>query len=164
MSFTIHGAQPRGGHTVEIDEYVPLTIQWPGYARLRQAPQSVALDVGTSLVEVKTDLDSGEVVELVLVDVSRPEDSYAPLLLPAVTESGVPLMSYDESTRGSSGGGVHLYTDGLCVRFGQEPASRAVGDPTAVFGFSELGHLVEFDVRLDLGRMAQLRAACGLVR
>lgn len=163
MSFTIRGAQPRAGHTVEIDEYVPLTVQWPGYARLREAPQSVVLDVGASLVEVKTDRDSGEVVELVLVDVGRPEDSDAPLLVPSAVESGVPLMLYDESIQVSSAGGVHLYADGLRVRFGQEGAARAVGDPMAVFGFSELGHLVEFDVRLDLDRMAQLRTVCGLV-
>ncbi|MFB7931652.1 hypothetical protein ACFC4C_21370 [Streptomyces sp. NPDC056039] len=89
MSFTIHGAQPRGVHTVEI-----------GVAHLRQAPQSIVLDVGASLVEVKTERDSGEMVELVVVDVSRPEDSNAPLLLSGVTEFGVPLMSYGESGTG----------------------------------------------------------------
>ncbi|MEU6177674.1 hypothetical protein [Streptomyces coeruleorubidus] len=162
MSFTIHGAQPHQGHTVEIDEYVPLTIQWPGYARLRRAPKSVVLDVGTSLVEVKTDRDSGEVVELILVHVGRLENSNIPLVAPGVIESGVPLMSYAESSQDSSAGVVRLYTDGLRVRFGQEPASRAVGDAEAVFGFSEMGHLVEFDVRLGLDRMAQLRAVCGL--
>ncbi|GGS95612.1 hypothetical protein [Streptomyces violaceus] len=162
MSFLIHGAQLSRGHTVEIDEYVPLTIQWPGYARLRQAPQSVVVDVGASSVEAKTDRDSGEVVELALVDMGRPEDSDAALLLPGVTESSVPLMSYDEASQDSSASGVHLHSDGLRIRFAQERAFRAVGDTEAVFGFSEMGHLVEFDVRLGLERMAQLRAVYSL--
>jgi hypothetical protein len=163
VPFTIHGAQPHEGHVVEIDEYVPLTIQWPGYARLQQAPQSVVLDVRGSFVEIKTHHDSGEVVELILIHVVRPEISDTPLAAPGVIESGVPLMSYDESTHDGSVGGVHLYTDGLRVRFRQEDATQAIGDPAAAFGFSVLGHLVEFDVRLDLDRMSQLRAVCGLV-
>ncbi|WND23591.1 hypothetical protein [Streptomyces violaceus] len=154
--------QPREGHIVEIDDYVPLTVQWPGYARLQQAPRSVVLDVKASLVEIKTDHDSGEVVELILVHVVRPEDSDNPLAAPGVIESGVPLMSYVESSQDSSAGGICLYADGLRVRFGQEPASRAVGDAGAVFGLSDIGHLVEFDARLGLDSMAQLRAACGL--
>ncbi|AQS65612.1 hypothetical protein [Streptomyces pactum] len=162
MSFTIHGARPHGGHTVEIDEYVPLTIQWPGYARLRQTPQTVVLDVGASLVEVKTDRDSGEVVELVLVDMGRLESSDTPLLVTGTVESGIPLLSYDESTQDDSVSGVHLHSDGLRVRFRQERTSRSVGDEEAVFGFSETGGLVEFEVRLGLDRMAELRAVCGL--
>ncbi|MGK5696269.1 hypothetical protein ACSNOJ_25830 [Streptomyces sp. URMC 128] len=155
--------QPYEGHVVEIDEYVPLTIQWPGYARLRQAPHSVVLDVRASLIEIKTDHDSGEVVELILAHVVRPEDSDIPLGVPGAIESGVPLMSYTGSSQDSSAGGVRLYADGLRVRFGQESATaRAVGDPAAVFGFSEQGHLVEFDVRLNFDRMARLRALCGL--
>ncbi|MFD4262620.1 hypothetical protein ACFWR9_34615 [Streptomyces sp. NPDC058534] len=160
--FTIHGIRPHGRHTVEIDEYVPLTIQWPGYARLRQTPQAVVLDAGASLVEVKTDRDSGAVVELVLVDTGRPEHSDTPLFVPRVLESGIPALSYAESAQDGSVGGVQLYSDGLRVRFGQERVSRAVGDPDAGFGFSEAGHLVEFGVRLDLDRMARLRAAWGL--
>jgi hypothetical protein len=58
-------------------------------------------------------------------------------------------MSYAESGQDRSAGGVQLYADELRVRFGQERASRAIGAPAAVFGFSELGHLAEFDVRLD---------------
>ncbi|MFF7795229.1 hypothetical protein [Streptomyces sp. NPDC007991] len=164
MPFTIQGVQPHEGHVVEIDEYVPMAIQWPGYARLQQAPHSVVLDVAASLVEIKTDHDSGEVVELILVHVVRPEDSELPLGVPGTIESGVPLMSYTESSQDSSAGGVRLYADGLRVRFGQESATaRAVGDPAVVFVFSEQGHLVEFDVRLDFDRMARLRAVCGLL-
>ncbi|WP_329327889.1 hypothetical protein [Streptomyces luteogriseus] len=149
MSFTIQSVQPHGEPTVEIDEYVPVTIQWPGYGRLRQAPQSVVLEVGTSLVEVKTDRDSGEVVELVLVDMGQPEDSDAPLLMAGVMESGVPLMSYAETAQNDSASGIHLHSDGLRVRFGRKRASRAVGTPGAVFGFSDVGLLVELDVRLE---------------
>ncbi|MFD5745060.1 hypothetical protein ACFXJM_38935 [Streptomyces massasporeus] len=64
MPFALHGAQPRKGHTVEIDDWVPLTVQWLGDGCLQHAPLSVVLDVKTSLVEIKTDRDSGEVVEL----------------------------------------------------------------------------------------------------
>ncbi|MDQ1017754.1 hypothetical protein [Streptomyces afghaniensis] len=163
MPFTIHGVQLNEGHAVDIDEYVPLTIQWPGYARLQQAPHSVVPDVGASLVEIKTDRDSGEVVELKLVHIGRLEQSETSLVTPGPIESGVPLMSYAESSQDNSARAVHLHSDGIHIPVGQEPAARAVGEPTAVFGFSERGHLVEFDVGLDFDRMALLRAMRGLV-
>ncbi|MEU4985919.1 hypothetical protein [Streptomyces sp. NPDC021969] len=158
MSFTIQGTRSRGEHTVEIDEYVPLTIQWPGYAHLRQTPQTVTLDVGASLVEIKTDRDSGETVEFVLVDMSHPEISETPLSIPDIMESGIPLLSYDGSDQDDSASGVHLHADGLRVCFSQERATRIVGIPGTVFEFTEMGQLVQFNVLLGLDCMAQLRA------
>jgi hypothetical protein len=124
-------------------------------------PQTVVLDVG-ALVEVKTDRDSGEVVELILVDLGHAEGSDSPLATSCPLEPGIPLLTYDESVDDGSVGGVQLHSDGLRVRFGQERASRAVGVPEAVFGFSETGHLVDFELRLDGDHMTQLRAVCGL--
>lgn len=148
------------GHFIEIDEYVPLTVQWSGYSRLQEAPRSVVLGAGASLVEVKTDRESGEVVELILVDLGQPENVDASLSAsaPAFIDSGVPRVSFKESSQDRSAGGVGLYVDGLRLRLGEGPTARVVGSPDAAFGFSEPGHLVEFDLRLRPDRMAQLRA------
>jgi hypothetical protein len=158
VPFTILGVNPAGEYFVEVDEYIPLTVQWSRYSRLREAPRSVVLDAGGSLVEIKTDRDSGEVVELVLVDIGRPERSDTSLNAPAVTDSGVPLVAFDESPQGRSVGGVCLFADGLRIHLGAGRAARGVGDSEAVFGFSDPGQLVEFDLRLDPDRMARLRA------
>ncbi|WP_282699630.1 hypothetical protein [Streptomyces sp. CC219B] len=141
-----------------MDEYVPLTVQWSGYSRLREAPRSVVLDIGTSLGEVKSDRDSDEVVEIVLVDIGRPEVTDTLLSSPAVVGSGVPLMVFDESPQDCSAGGVRLCRDGLQIRLKEGLAAKGVGDKEAIFCFSDLGHLVEFDVRLAADWMAQLRA------
>ncbi|MCM2517891.1 hypothetical protein NC658_32370 [Streptomyces griseoincarnatus] len=162
MPFAICGLQPQEGHHVEFDEYVPLTVQWPGYARLRQAPASVVLEAGSSIVEIKTDRDSSEVVELILVELAKPESSTATLPVPEAVEPGVPLMSFDESVTPGVGG-VRLYADGLSLRFGERRSVRGVGDSVAVFGFCDQGNLVEFDLRLGLRGMSRLRALCGLV-
>ncbi|MER6342593.1 hypothetical protein ABT258_37710 [Streptomyces tendae] len=162
MSFKIQGTRPRGEHTVEIDEYVPLTIQWPGYTLLQQAPRTAVLEAGASLIEIKTDCDSGEMVEFVLVDMGSPEISDDPLCVPDVVETGVPLLSYDESIRNESVSGAHLYSDGLRVSFGHDRVSQTIGASGAAFGFSEMGYLVEFNVLLGRDCAAQLRAVCGL--
>ncbi|MGW3956362.1 hypothetical protein ACWEKM_36920 [Streptomyces sp. NPDC004752] len=158
MPLKIRGVQPVESPTVDLDEYVPLTAQWPAYSRLRQAPISITLDVGASLVEIKTDQDSGEVVEVILVDLVRPEEKVLPLPVPTTVDSGVPVLSYDESAQDPSAGGVQLYTDGLCLRFGPESVARGVGDSTAVFGFSDQGNLAEFVLRLSPPDITRLRA------
>ncbi len=163
MPFTICGRQPQeGGHHVELDEYVPLTVQWPGYARLRQAPTSVVLAVGPSILEVKTDGDSSEVVELVLFTLAKPESSTSGLSVPEAVEPGVPLMSFDESVPPGSGG-VRLYADGLSLGFGEGCPVRWVGDSGAVFGFCHEGILIEFNLRLGRLGMYRLRVLTGLV-
>jgi hypothetical protein len=63
VPFALQGAQPRKGHTVEIDDWVPLTVRWSDHGCLHHAPLSVVLDVKASLVEIKTDTGSGKVVE-----------------------------------------------------------------------------------------------------
>ncbi|WP_406837254.1 hypothetical protein ACICHK_14730 [Streptomyces sp. AHU1] len=154
---------PEVRHFVEIDEYVPLTVQWSGYSHLREAPQSIVLDAGASLVEVKTHRESGEVVELILIDIGQPEnfDTSLNASAPVLIDSGVPLVSFKESSQDRSVGGVDLYVDGLRLRLGEGHTARVVGSQDAAFGFSDPGHLVEFDLRLDPDRMAQLRAvAC----
>ncbi|MCX4883528.1 hypothetical protein [Streptomyces sp. NBC_00847] len=161
MPFMILGLQSAEKPFVEVDEYVPATVRWSGYARLRRAPRSFMVDAGASLVEVKTDADSGAVVEIVLVDIASPERYEAPLTTPGRVDAGVPLVTFDDSAQDSADG-VHLYRDGLRIRFSQGPATRRVGDSEAVFSFSEIGHLVDFDVWPGLERMALLRAVCGL--
>ncbi|MEV7344271.1 hypothetical protein [Streptomyces sp. NPDC093544] len=153
---------PKREHFVEVDEDIPMTVQWAGYASLREAPRSVVLDAGASLVEVKTDRDTSEVVELVLIDIARPESREAPLDAPGVLDPGVPLVVFDESSQPQdrSAGGVRLYADGVRIRLGEGHAARGVGDSGAVFGFSDPGHWIKFDVRLDPDRMARLRALC----
>ncbi|MDW4907150.1 hypothetical protein RB628_17795 [Streptomyces sp. ADMS] len=147
-----------------MDEYVPLTVQWAGYSRLRDAPRSVVLDIGDSLVEIKPDRNDGEVVEVVLVELVRPECFDDLLDIAETTEieinPGVPCVSFDESDQEDSEGSVRLYTDGLRIRFAGGRAVRRVGDMKAMFGFSDLGHLVEFAVRLEPDLMARLRALC----
>lgn len=160
MSFGILGLAPTRAHFVEVDEDIPMTVQWAGYASLREAPRSVVLDVGASLVEVKTDRDSGEVVEVVLIDIARPESRGALLSAPGVVDPGVPLVAFDGSSQDRSAGGVRLYADGVRIRLGAGRAVRAVGDSDAVFGFSDPGRWVEFGVRLGRDGMARLRALC----
>ncbi|MDX3750612.1 hypothetical protein PV734_29070 [Streptomyces sp. AK08-02] len=148
-----------------MDEYVPLTVQWEGYSRLQDAPRSVVLEIGESLVEVKTDRNSGEVVEVVLLDLVRPECVEDVLdITETKIDPGVPCVSFDESDLEGSNCEVRLYADGLQIRFADGRAARRFGDTKAMFGFSDPGRLVEFKVRLKPDLMARLRSMCHLVR
>ncbi|MFJ4833609.1 hypothetical protein ACIP79_27415 [Streptomyces sp. NPDC088747] len=161
VAFRISGVNQERQHFVEVDEYVPLTVQWSGYSRLRTAPRSVVLDLGVSLVGVKTDRDSGEVVEVVLVEISRPLTFDVPRGAPVEAEPGIPLVYYEENPLGPPTGEIRLYSDGLRIRLAEGCSVRQVGDSEAAFGFSEAGYWVDINVRLDPEKMTGLRALCG---
>lgn len=143
MPFTILGVVPERKCFVEVDEYIPLTIHWQGYSRLRDAPQTVVLEAGASLVEFKLDHLSGEIVEVVLVDLPRPETVDAPLNAPQVSDPGAPRVSFEHPSQELFQGAVCLHADGLRIRLAEGAATRGIGDAEVVFGFSNLGHLVE---------------------
>ncbi|MCZ4509092.1 DUF6531 domain-containing protein [Streptomyces sp. ActVer] len=120
-----------------------------------QAAKNLSDKVTRGAVEVTGQASLG-----LLDGMTRPESCDAPLSVPGVMDSGVPLLSFDVASQDPSAGGVRLYADGLRIRLGEGHATRGVGDLEAVFGFLDSGRWVEFDVRLDPDHMARLRALC----
>lgn len=137
--------------TVEVDEYVPVTLTWPGYLRLSDSPNSVMLDAGSCLLEMKVDRYSRELVELVIVDVRRTDliRESVPLESP-IFESGIPCLEFrDTEGRSTSLLKSRLYFDGLDVLLAAEEVVRWVGDPCCVMGFSASDRLARVLIRLD---------------
>ncbi|MET7900934.1 hypothetical protein ABZS86_05460 [Streptomyces sp. NPDC005355] len=141
---------------MDIDEYVPLTIQWPRYATLQQVPTCLMLVAGGSLVEVKFDAEDGEIVEVILVDVRGVEQIDSPVLGPAVIEEGIPMIGIVHSVEGEAAGGVQIHENGLDVRFMEGEIARSVGTGGVVLGFSTQGELLGVRVKLGPSDVFQL--------
>lgn len=61
-----------GDPLVEFDDYVPVTITWPDYFRIEEAPDTRMCVSAGCIVEVKTRKGSVDVVELVVVTARPP--------------------------------------------------------------------------------------------
>lgn len=151
MAIFLADVTPWGSPTVEADEYVPVTITWPGYLRLSDSPKSMMLDAGGCLLEVKTDRSSGELVELIVVDARRRDLVQEPAPLgPPAFESGTPCLDVQEAEEGITGPSVsRLHPNGLDVSLTPEDVTRWVGDSRCVLGFSPSGELARMVIRLD---------------
>ncbi|WP_327429235.1 hypothetical protein [Streptomyces sp. NBC_01236] len=160
MSFKVAGVVSGEEPFVEVDDYVPLTVQWPGYSRLHDAPKCLMLDVGTSLIEVKLNGGTGEVVEIILVDAGRLEFVDIPLPRPGTIELGIPLLSFAESSGSHEMGRVSLHSDGLRICLEGGASGKAVGGDGVLFRISDQGSLLEVDVTLNSSSLARMRQLC----
>ncbi|MFC8764747.1 hypothetical protein ACFUAG_29075 [Streptomyces sp. NPDC057193] len=141
----------RQSPVVEVDEYVPVTITWPGYRALTDSPSGVMLETGGCLLEVKVDRASGELVELVVVDARRRDlvQESAILRLPAF-EPGVPCLDIGHADAGKASRSVaRLHRDGLDVSLAEEEVVRWVGEQHCVMGFSASGGLTRLLIHLE---------------
>jgi uncharacterized protein YuzE len=97
MKLELLGMKPGEAPFVEIDECVPVAIQWPGYALLQQASKCLVLDASESLIEVKVDAEDGEVMGVVLVNARGVTRTDSPISLPSAIEAGIPVIGITDS-------------------------------------------------------------------
>lgn len=157
MKLKLLGVEPSSEPSVEIDEYIPVTAQWPAYTSLTSAPACLMLDVGASLVEIKTSETTGELVEIVLVDAKQLDSVDADLNFPTDFEPGSPILSIEESADcGISG--VRRYSDGLDIHFAEVTPVRTVGSSRVLFRFSPKNELIGISLKFreaEMGRLVQ---------
>lgn len=142
---------------LEVDDYVPVTCTWPGYLRLSDKPSVAMLDSGGCLLELKVNRTSGQVVELVVVDVRQKgliRESTA-IDYPAF-EHGTPCFEFQDSGDDFGLVAPRLHSDGLDIALASEEAVRWIGSPHCVMGFSSRGRLARLMIRLDPEDVSQV--------
>ncbi|ATM24817.1 hypothetical protein SMD44_p20034 (plasmid) [Streptomyces alboflavus] len=148
MKFKLLKVAPSEAPLIEIDEYVPLTLQWPSYFSLDATPESWMVGVGESLVEIKTCPATGVLVEIILVDAKGVQQEEGGITIPPDFDQGFPILGIEEPEKHQEGE-IHSYADGLKVLFMKAPVSRIIGDGGVFFGFSVAGYLVYASVTLE---------------
>ncbi|MYT22898.1 hypothetical protein GTW69_21870 [Streptomyces sp. SID7760] len=143
------------GPTVEVDEYVPVTLTWPGYFRMSDSPKSLMLDVGGCFVEIKVDRSSGELLEVIVVDAPRSGllRSSDPLVIPGF-EPGIPCLDVSEEEDWAADAALdriapRLHSDGLDLTLRSQEAVRWIGGPRCRMGFSPEDELVRLSISLE---------------
>lgn len=155
MKLELVGVKASDGPFVEIDDYVPVTIQWPGYRSLHGAPVCLMVSAGASLVELKLNAENGEIVELILVDVKSVQ-AKPPVSRSSIRESGVPLIRVTDSSAAEQTGSVAHSNEGLTVRFADRDVVREIGGGGVFLEFSAEGEFVGFSVRPETPNWDQL--------
>jgi hypothetical protein len=132
----VESAEPK----ILTDLYVPVTVQWPKYLSLPEAPICHMISGGATLIEIKLAPDGGEILEIVVIQLGDTQFSELPLPTMPQYEPGAPLLAVidqDDKEDGIAAPKIRVHRDGLAMYFLSLTPTRYAGSPAAVFGFTE---------------------------
>lgn len=133
---------------VEFDEYVPVTITWPGAYRLLDPPLYVRYSGLGRLLQLKFHPESRRLIELVLVSASGLRRVHESLNLPAVGATAMARWSDSAGEVAGEGGPPALtaFDDCLVLGISAVPPERWVGTEPVVFGLDRADQVTAISV------------------